>query len=127
MKAAPVSISDIREQTFSTRSQHQANAIVVSMSGNADTAIHDRLKIFLDEVHETARAVRIKETVFEVRELYFMNSSCLSLFLRLINVVVESPSSQKYTLRFQSNPNLRWQKKSLQALASFAQDIVVVE
>jgi hypothetical protein len=41
--------------------------------------------------------------------------------------VVELPPTQRYKIRFRSNPNLRWQKKSLQALRSYAPDIVVIE
>src|SRR5580693_5051154 len=109
-------ITDIKEPTFTTESHRDADTIVVTMSGNADTVVADRLKIFLDELHSSAGVYGIKEAVFVLQELYFMNSSCLSLFLRLINVMLESRAQHKYVLRFRSNPKLRWQKKSLQAI-----------
>jgi anti-anti-sigma factor len=126
MPEPPASIRDIKIQTFSTQSEQRGDALVVSLSGNADMAVHDQLKSFLDDLHRTAGALSIEETVFELQELYFMNSSCLSLLLRLVNSVLQS-KQHKYTLRFRSNPNLRWQKKSLEAIRSYAREVVVVE
>jgi anti-anti-sigma factor len=119
------SISDIKAQGFSTQSQRENDAIIVQLTGNADMAVHEQLKNFLDEVHRSAMTTRVRETIFELQDLYFMNSSCLSLFLRLINTVLES--RYRYALRFRSNPNLRWQKRSLEAIRSYAQDVVIVD
>jgi hypothetical protein len=126
MPASGPILTDIQEPTFSTQTHRNGDAIVVAMKGNADTIVGDRLKVFLDDLHRAAGAWSIREAVFELHDLYFMNSSCLSLFLRLINVVLES-RLHKYTLRFRSNPNLRWQQKSLQAIVSYAGEIVSVE
>jgi hypothetical protein len=121
------SITDIEEATFSTQSSRKASTIVVKMRGNADTSIHDRLKVFLDEVHKAAEKLQLSEAVFDVQELYFMNSSCMSLILRMINGMLESPQAKKYIIRFRSNRNLRWQLKSLASIRSYAPDVVVVE
>jgi hypothetical protein len=126
MHASGAILADIQEPTFSTHTHRDGDAIIVSMKGNADTVVGDRLKVFLDELHRVAGAWSIREAVFEFHDLYFMNSSCLSLFLRLINVVLES-RLHKYTLRFRSNPNLRWQQKSLQAILAYAGEIVRIE
>jgi anti-anti-sigma factor len=126
MHEAPASVKDVQMQTFSTQSQQLRDTLVVLMSGNADTAAHDQLKKFLDDLHRAAVTLSVREAVFDMRELYFMNSSCLSLLLRLINSVVKS-QSPAYKVRFRSNPNLRWQRRSLEAIRSFAREIVVVE
>lgn len=117
----------IKAEGFTAHLEHRASAIVVAMRGNADMAVHEKLKTFLDEVHLTVRSARAKEAVFEFEEVYFMNSSCLSLLLRFINTVVGAPSSQQYIVRFKSNPKLRWQQKSLDALRAYAEDLVFVE
>jgi anti-anti-sigma factor len=126
MPEPPASVSDIKITSFSTRSQQRGDALIVAMSGNADMAAHDQLKVFLDEVHRTAAGLGVRETVLELQDLYFMNSSCLSLLLRLVNSVLQSKHS-KYILRFRLNPNLRWQKRSMDAIRSYAEDVVVVE
>jgi hypothetical protein len=121
------SINDIKVPTFSTRSQRDVETITVAFMGNADMAVHEQLKVFFDELHLWAEACRVREAIFDLEELYFMNSSCLSLLLRLINSIKESRRARPYKLRFRSNPNLRWQKRSLEAIRSFAADVVAVE
>jgi anti-anti-sigma factor len=122
-----LSITDVEKDTFKTRSAAKDGAIVVQMRGNADIAAEAPLKKFLDDLHAEAKRLAIRETLFEVQELYFMNSSCLSLLLRHVNTVLQSSTSHAYKLRFRSNHNLRWQKRSLQALRAFAPDVVSIE
>ena len=121
------SSSIIKAESFSAHYEAQGDKIVVWMRGNADMAVHERVKAFLDALDQAVRAARAKEAVFELAELYFMNSSCLSLLLRFINGVVGLRSPEQYKVRFRSNPNLRWQRKSLAALRAYAQELVVVE
>ena len=121
------SSNSIKAEGFTAQLEHRGSVVVVSMRGNADMVVHERLKAFLDDLHGTVKAARAKEAVFEFEELYFMNSSCLSLLLRFINTVVGTQSSQQYVVRFKSNPKLRWQQKSLDALRAYAQDHVFVE
>jgi anti-anti-sigma factor len=117
----------IKAEGFTAQLENRGSAVVVSMRGNADMAVHEKLKVFLDDLHTTVMATRAKEAVFDFEELYFMNSSCLSLLLRFINAVVAAPTSQHYLVKFKSNPKLRWQQKSLDALRAYAQDHVFVE
>ena len=90
-------------------------------------AVQDRLKAVLDNIANLAKSAGTREVVFDWNELYFMNSSCLSLLLRFINGVLELPESERFTVRFRASPNLKWQQKSLQALHSYASEIVVIE
>jgi anti-anti-sigma factor len=122
-----LAISDVQEETFGTKSDQAGDSIVVRMRGNADIQVQDRLRRFLNALDLEAKRLQVKETTFDLQELYFMNSSCLSLLLRHINGVLESRTSHAYGLRFRSNPNLLWQKRSLQALHSFAPNVVIVE
>jgi hypothetical protein len=123
----PASKDAIKVPTFSAHLESRDGAVFVWMKGNADMAVHERVKDFLAHVARTARSSGAQETVFEMAELYFMNSSCQSLLLRFINGVVALRASDRYRVRFRSNPHLRWQKKSLAALHSFAPEIVIVE
>ncbi len=127
MKVQEAHLVDVKLESFWTESSHCGETIAIKMRGNADMAAHDQLKRFLDDVHASAMASRIKQVGFDVQELYFMNSTCLSLLMRLINAVIESSSPPPYSLRFKSNPNLRWQARSLRALSSYALNVVFVE
>jgi hypothetical protein len=117
----------IKAESFSAHYDAKGDKIVVVMRGNADMAVHERVKAFLDALDYAVRSARASEAVFEFGELYFMNSSCLSLLLRFINGVVGLRAADRYKVRFRSNHNLRWQKKSLAALRAYAQEIVFVE
>jgi hypothetical protein len=127
MSNAVASVGDIKLDGFSARSEDRAGAIVVWLRGNADMAVHERLKGFLDALGAAAKSARANEVIFELEELYFMNSSCLSLILRFINGALELKAPQQYKARFRSNPNLRWQKKSLEAIHTYAKDLVIIE
>ncbi len=121
------SASIIKADSFTAHYEEEGGRVVVSMRGNADMAVHERVKAFLDALDQAVRAAGAKEAVFELGELYFMNSSCLSLLLRFINGVVALRPGDQYKVRFRSNQNLRWQRKSLAALRAYAPDIVVIE
>jgi anti-anti-sigma factor len=121
------SSSTIKAESFTAHYEEQGDRVVVSMRGNADMAVHERVKAFLDALDQAVRAAGAKEAVFELAELYFMNSSCLSLLLRFINGIVAQRAGDQYKVRFRSNQNLRWQRKSLAALRAYAPDLVVIE
>ncbi|HEV3194027.1 MAG TPA: STAS domain-containing protein [Polyangiaceae bacterium] len=119
--------TEIDLSTFSTKTRTLQDAIFVTLKGNADMDAHDQLKRYLDDLHRTAKTAKIKEVVFDLQELYFMNSSCLSLFLRLLNSLAESSDAHTYSLRFRSNPRLHWQRRCLSAVRNYAQERVVIE
>lgn len=121
------SSGNIKLDAFSAHSELRGDVIAVTVRGNADMAAHEPLKKFLDALDASAKAKHVKEALFELNELYFMNSTCLSLLLRFINGVAAAKPADRYKLRFRSNPNLRWQKKSLAALQAYAEDLVVIE
>jgi anti-anti-sigma factor len=122
-----LAVQDVHVATFATHSRQEGDVVVVCLVGNADVAAQESLKKFLDALHAEAQALKIRELRFAVEELYFMNSSCLSLLLRHINAVLQAPAARKYKMKFKSNPNLRWQKRSLKALQSYAPDLVAIE
>jgi hypothetical protein len=44
-----------------------------------------------------------------------------------INVVSKMPVEQRYDVRFLSNPEVHWQRRSLEALHRFAPEVVTLE
>jgi len=55
-----------------------------------------------------------------------MNSSCLSLLVRLVSSVAQR-NPLPYKFRFLSHAGLRWQRRSLTALAALAPGAVTVD
>jgi hypothetical protein len=63
----------------------------------------------------------------DVRRLEFMNSSCLASFVWWISTVQEQPAEDRYRIVFLSSPTVYWQRRSLGALATLADDIISVQ
>ena len=116
-----------KSQWFAAQAERRGESILVSLSGNADMDIHERLKRLLHELHTTAKAMRSTEVVFQFQELYFMNSSCMSLLLRFINDIVSSRPAEQFKVRLRANPEQRWQRKSFDAMQAYAPELVSVE
>ena len=127
MTTAPLTISDIQLEHFSTVSRHQDRAIFVQMRGNADMQAQEVLDGLLQQLDADAKRLAVSETVVDVAELYFMNSSCLSLLMRWITSLMQETTAHRYTVRFKAHPTLRWQKRSLMALVTLAKGVVVIE
>jgi hypothetical protein len=117
----------IETESFTARYERKNGMVFVRMTGTADMDVQERMQTFLDEVHQATTAARATEGVFEMSELCFMNSSCLSLLLRFITTVMELPPDRRYRVRFRPNANMRWQTKSFAALKSYGEDLVIVE
>jgi anti-anti-sigma factor len=127
MKAPVARIGQIQMDGFFATTEQRGASIAVRLGGNADMAVQENLKAFLDELSMTAKATATREVVFDWSDLYFMNSSCLSLLLRFINGILELGEQHRYKLKFMANPHLKWQEKSLKALHSYAKEIVVLD
>lgn len=117
----------VKTEWFSAKTERRGDDLFVSMSGNADMDVHERLKKFLQDLHAMAKASRAHEVAFQFNELYFMNSSCMSLLLRFINDDLSGKATEQYKVRLCSNPEQRWQRKSFDAMQAYAPDLVTVE
>ena len=56
-----------------------------------------------------------------------MNSSCFKCLVTWVNDVVELPDAERYQLRFRSNAEILWQRRSLHVLKTLATDVISVE
>jgi hypothetical protein len=101
--------------------------LTVRFAGNADMETTPVLEAYLKELHEAALAGRIRMVIFDLAELDFMNSSSFKCFVSWVSVVVKLEPPERYEVRFLSNPELQWQRRSLEALARFAPDVVSID
>jgi hypothetical protein len=100
--------------------------VSVRMSGTADLDVKKALDEFLVRLHETARTTGAIEVVMDVRELKFMNSSCLKGLVTWIGTVQGLPIMNQYRIVLTSRADLHWQRRSLHALSSLAAGLVTV-
>ncbi len=113
---------------FAGRAHHDGGrSITILLTGSADHGAVESLENLLTLVHERALELGVREAVVDLRALEFMNSSCFKSFVYWITQIRELEASRRYTLRFLSDPNMHWQKRSLRTLSCFATDLVSVE
>ena len=93
--------------------------------GSGDMNAIAPLSGFLKRVHEEATRLAVTEVICNLQQLVFMNSSCFKSFVVWIDTVKNAP--QGYLIRFLTDPNLHWQRRSLEALRRLATNIVEIE
>ena len=97
------------------------------LAGTADLNVKTQLDRFIASVHEEALRVSAEEVMVDLRQLEFMNSSCLKTFVWWITVVQDLAPGTGYRITFLSNPSMYWQRRSLHALACLATNLVSVQ
>ena len=99
--------------------------LTLRFTGSGDMSAIALLSDFLKRVHEEALRLGVAEVTCDLQQLQFMNSSCFKSFVVWIDTVKNAPV--RYQIAFQTNPNLHWQRRSLEALRRLAANIVTIE
>jgi hypothetical protein len=120
-------VAPIDDAEFRARSMVEGRRLVLHFWGNADMRAKSPLDAFLAAADGKACAAAVEEVVVDLRELVFMNSSCLKALVTWLATVQERPAAERYLIRFLKEPAAHWQVRSLHALAAFAPDIVQIE
>ena len=121
------SIPAIRETDFSASARVDGPKVETTLTGNADLNVKSQLDGFLLSLHQYALGDAVSEVVVDVRNLEFINSSCLKAFVTWISSVQAQPTDGQYRIVFLSSPRLHWQRRSLHALSCFANDLVSIQ
>lgn len=122
-----LALADKEAEQIIMRARLADGSIVVSLAGTADTAVREPLEEFFTQVHSEAVRLTTPTVVVDLRELEFMNSSCLKVFVAWLARLRELEAPAQYKVCFRSNPKLLWQRRSLAALSCFAIDLVTIE
>jgi hypothetical protein len=104
----------------------EGELLVARLRGTADIHAIEPLDEFLSALHRDAVSLRAKRVEVDFRELEFMNSSCFKCFVSWIGMVQDLPPAEQYGIALRSNPRVHWQRRSLNALRSFAADLLSV-
>jgi hypothetical protein len=99
--------------------------LTVAFTGTGDVAAIELLGDYLKRLHSEAERLLISEVTCDFRQLSFMNSSCFKAFVVWIDTVKNAARS--YRIRFLTDPEMHWQRRSLEALRRLAADVVSVE
>ena len=99
--------------------------LAIEFTGSGDMAAMTPLGDYLRRVHEVATRLGLLEVSCDFRKLTFMNSSCFKAVVVWIDSVKNLPAP--YKIRFQTDPNVHWQRRSLEALRRLAVNVVTLE
>ena len=103
----------------------EGTRLVLHFAGSGDLHAVAPLSDFLKQVHAEAEQQDVSEVCCDLRRLTFMNSSCFKSFVVWIDTVKNAP--RPYQIRFLTDPQLHWQRRSLEALRRLAASIVSIE
>jgi anti-anti-sigma factor len=103
------------------------DVVTVELVGNADLRAKKDLGAMLTSLHEEMTQSGASHVVIDVRQLEFMNSSCFKAFVSWLTDIMELPKEEQYRVKFLSNPDTLWQRRSLHALRSYALMIVSID
>jgi len=105
-------------------SSHAETEIVVRLSGSADLGTVLKLNEYLQQVHAEACSRKVHSVSVDLRDLDFMNSSCLKALVSWVAEVQESAQDDQYAIVIHGSERRAWQKRSLHALATLAPEVV---
>jgi len=121
------SLPIVDDQDFAARLTLDESSLRVAMKGTADLTVQKRLETFLGAVHTFALDHAAKLVFVDLRDLEFMNSSCLKGVVTWVLAVHAAPLERQYHITFIADPTARWQHRTLQTLVGVAPGIVSVQ
>ncbi len=121
-----LNIEAVRGEGFSLEPALRDGRIELSFSGNGDMDAAPSIGPFLKLLHDEVLAHGGGDVFVDLRELRFMNSSCLKAFVWWIDRV-RSLGDDGYRIRIRPDPESHWQRRSLDTLQRTAPEHVVIE
>lgn len=117
----------LEQDGISVNADQVDDRLVISFIGVAELNVHDRLAALLGTVHQRAADTAAAEVVIDFSQLEFMSATCLRSFISWINQLQQLPMEKQYRIRFVSNPDMPWQRRSFHALKCFATELISIE
>ena len=117
----------MKGESMTVETSLDAQAIKCLFKGTADLRVGTTLQELLRDLHNKAMELGVKNVNVDFQNLEFMNSSCFKSFVTWLSDVQDLPSDRQYAIRFHSNPEFLWQRRSLHALRCFAAELVTVD
>ncbi|WP_437541851.1 MULTISPECIES: hypothetical protein [unclassified Sorangium] len=97
----------------------------VKLTGTGDMAAAAPLGLCLKALQGEVMRLSISAVQFDIRALYFLNSSCLKAFISFICGL--AGQGLKCKVQFRTDARLGWQRRSLVALERMSPELVSIE
>jgi hypothetical protein len=123
----PFSVHPIVKEGFAISARHENSVVFIKLTGNGDMETPNMLAGYLKKVHTEAHRLRAHSVIVDCDELYFMSSACVKCLVTWVDGILKLEPMERYKVKFLSNPNLPWQRRSFEALRRFAPALVHVD
>jgi hypothetical protein len=120
-------LASVTEDLFTASIDHDGAEVMVRLAGTADVMAKQHLERLLGEAHDTALRLGVDRVRVDLRDLVFMNSSCLKDMVGWLNKVRVTGGAGAYRVVLWSSANHHWQRRTLRSLVCFAPDAVTIE
>jgi hypothetical protein len=118
-------VEPVVTESFGIHPDLQGDLVRITLSGTGDMAAAEPLGAYLKAVQEEVSRLSVAIVEFDVRTLYFLNSSCLKAFITFVcNVGIQG---LRCKIRFLTDARLGWQRRSLSALQRMSPFVVSIE
>ena len=118
-------VEPVVTDSFGIEPNLRDDTLRVQLSGTGDMAAAPALGICLKALQGEGLRLSIHIVQFDVRALYFLNSSCLKAFISFICGL--AGHGMKCKVLFIADARLGWQRRSLVALERMAPELVSIE
>ncbi|WP_437954681.1 hypothetical protein WME76_24255 [Sorangium sp. So ce119] len=117
-------VEPVVTESFGIEPALRDDALSVKLTGTGDMAAVAPLGSLLKELQWEAVRLRVSAVEFDVRALYFLNSSCLKAFISFICGL--AGHGLKCKVQFVTDARLGWQRRSLTALERMSPELVSI-
>jgi hypothetical protein len=117
-------VEPVVTESFGIEPALRDDTLGVKLTGTGDMAAVAPLGSLLKDLQAEAARLRVSAVEFDVRALYFLNSSCLKAF---ISFICGLPGlGLKCKVQFVTDARLGWQRRSLTALERMSPELVSI-
>jgi hypothetical protein len=117
-------LSDVQGEVFSTRSKISGKSAHVTLVGCLDLETAPALERFLGGLTPALTTGVLREVEFDTGGLYLMSSSSISHVATWIKRLKAGAPAAR--IKFKTNPNLAWQRRTLESIRRLAEVMVSI-
>ncbi|WP_437313505.1 hypothetical protein [Sorangium sp. So ce385] len=117
-------VEPVVTDSFGIEPSLRGDALSVKLSGTGDMAAAPPLGFCLKELQAEVVRLAIPAVEFDVRPLYFLNSSCLKAFISFICGLAGQGAKSKVV--FVTDARLGWQRRCLAAIERMSPELVSI-
>jgi hypothetical protein len=122
-----IDVPVIQTEDLHSEASYAPPAVSLRLVGSAESVAMPSLGNLLGKLHGEALRLAVREVTIDMRDLEFMNSSCFKAFVSWLDELQDLEPDRQYRIRFLSDEQKHWQRRSLGALSCFAMDLIQIE